>query len=1151
LRGFWLKTFIAVLVGLAFLGVASAATVSFTIDPSSGNRPIDPLTYGCNSVIPGVTNTFYRSGGNRLTAYNWETNWSNAGSDWYYQNDTFMGDVGDGPAGNLIDFHQQNQAVGAETLLTLQLAGAVAADRAGVVPVSLWAPPISSRFFPALLTKPGAPSSYASSPVTTDGVVYVDEMVDYLVRHLGSSTSGGVKFYNLDNEPGIWSSTHQEIRNNDPATYAEVAGAGATMAYQVTAIDPGAKLLGPVGYGWGDFINLQGAPDAAAHDAVYDNGNWVPFLNYYLASMNSASVTAGRRLLHYLDLHVYSEGTNAAGSRINNDDVSQDAATTRMQLPRELWDPTFTEDNWIDCCVPNYGPMTLIPRLQAAINQYYPGTKLAFTEYSYGGGGDISGGIAQADALGVLGKYGVMASHWVMGSDTTYLACAFNLYLDYDGSGDGFGDTSVSATSGNVPTATVYAARDNAHPNRLNVIVLNKDYSVDHTASVTVANLGGAQIASVRSFRFSSTLSTITQVTAPTFSGGGFSDALPHRSATLYEITLSQPFATHTPTASATASRTSTPTRTATATGTPTATSTGTLPTATFTRTPSRTPTATSTFTRTLSPTPTVVCPIAFNPCDTPTDNGTWSGSYATRSFVATHVTEGSACMRVNVTTASDWNTEMMNLTGFTPQVWSDVTAVILDVYVDASLISTGSTYHQLTLLADSAAVGQQPLSNYPTINAGANTVTLNVTFAGASFGSSTPLTKLWFVFNTDSTGTGSLYVDNLRLVRTCALTGTLTSTPSPTASATPTRTPPFTATTTWTGTRTPTSSLTPTPTGTATRTATATSTRTVTMTSTMTFSPTATGALTSTATISETPTSTLPFTATVTTTPTGTPTASTTATPSPTFTASPSATPQWTFTATRTSTATTTSTPTGTLSPTATGALTSTATFSGTPTASTTATPSPTFTASPSVTPQWTFTTTTTPTGTATRTPTATLTAMPSSTWTSTATTTPPWTPSATATPTSTTLATNTPSRTSTPTPTRTPSRTPTSIHTATDTMTPAVSLTATRTSTVSMTVTPTEGKGEGATLYPNPVLEGTTVTLWLSGEGRDASVEVKVFTLSSRLVRRAQGSLGVGRRLTLDLVDDHGVALAAGLYHVVIKTPSGTHRLRLLVLR
>jgi mannan endo-1,4-beta-mannosidase len=1144
-----------------------SATITFTIDPSTSNGAITPYTYGSNSTITGVNNTYYRSGGNRLTAYNWETNWSNAGSDWLYENDTLMGDTTDGPAGAFTSFHQTNKARSADTLVTLQLAGFVSADKSGVVPVSQYAPPAGTRFFPAYLVKPGAPSSYAATPDTTDSAVYVDECVNYLVNKLGTAANGGIKFYDLDNEPGAWSSTHQEIRNNDPAGYAELTSRSATLAYQTTAIDPGAQIMGPVGYGWNDFMSLSGAPDASTYDATYNNGNWVPFLNYYLASMNSASVTAGRRLLHYLDCHAYSEGTDAAGNRINNDDVSQDAATTRMQLPREMWDPTFTENNWITCCITNYGPMTLIPRLQAAVSQYYPGTKLAFTEYSYGAEGDISGGIAQADALGIFGKYGVMASNWVMGSSTTYLAAAFNLYLNYDGSGSLFGDTSVSATSNNVPSATVYAAKDNTHPNRLNVIVLNKDYSTNNTASVTLTGLGSAQISSIRAFRFSSAVSVITSITAPTFTANTFTDTLPFRSATLYEITLSTSFTTFTPTYSPTITATPTVTSTRTSTATYTFTPTGTLPTSTSTATRTSTPTTTST------PTATVVCASLFNGCESMTENGTWNGTNASQTLSTTDVTQGNHSLQVNVTTANNWNIQIMNLSGFTPNVWSGVAQVVMDVYVSSSLISSGSTWHQLTLLADSAAIGQQPIADSPNINVGANTVTFNISFAGAGFPSTTALTQLYFVYNTDSTGTGSFYVDNIRLIQNCG--GTSTATPLVTSTFTPTRT--LTRTPSASPTKTSTSSSTPTATSTLTLTRTDTSTATATGTATLasitnTFTPSVTSTLTSTNSRTSTPTATPTFTLTRTNTLTAT--ASATATPvGATFTFTQST----TSTATPTSSATGTSTSTRTATPTFT--FTATSTVSSTPTWSVTGTQPATNTETVSPTPS--LTNTSTPSSTPTRTSTSTFSSTATETATSTFTVTSTHTPTHTATPSDSATNTSTPGASNTWTATDTASPTPTATQTytitvtSTSTVSRTPSATVTLTTTVTVTSTPTITSTVGSptltpmpentpsselpcesvninVAYPNPVIDASVPVKIVLSSSCQVKVKWSIFTSSYRMISGGEVTVLGKTEVSWDQKDLKGHLVSNGLYHFILRDKSGKmKKISILVLR
>src|SRR6202171_2874483 len=71
----------------------AAPDVTITIDPTK-TKPISPWIYGINfySGISGAPPllTLDRVGGNRWTAYNWETNASNAGSDYIYNNDNYL-----------------------------------------------------------------------------------------------------------------------------------------------------------------------------------------------------------------------------------------------------------------------------------------------------------------------------------------------------------------------------------------------------------------------------------------------------------------------------------------------------------------------------------------------------------------------------------------------------------------------------------------------------------------------------------------------------------------------------------------------------------------------------------------------------------------------------------------------------------------------------------------------------------------------------------------------------------------------------------------------------------------------------------------------------------------------------------------------------
>src|SRR5271163_3407786 len=72
---------------------APTANVTITVNPAQ-TKPISPYIYGLN-FYSGVTGappqlTFDRPGGNRWTAYNWETNAYNAGSDYLYENDDYL-----------------------------------------------------------------------------------------------------------------------------------------------------------------------------------------------------------------------------------------------------------------------------------------------------------------------------------------------------------------------------------------------------------------------------------------------------------------------------------------------------------------------------------------------------------------------------------------------------------------------------------------------------------------------------------------------------------------------------------------------------------------------------------------------------------------------------------------------------------------------------------------------------------------------------------------------------------------------------------------------------------------------------------------------------------------------------------------------------
>jgi MYXO-CTERM domain-containing protein len=132
----------------------------------------------------------------------------------------------------------------------------------------------------------------------------------------------------------------------------------------------------------------------------------------------------------------------------------------------------------------------LLPRVQQDIDLFKPGTKIAITEYNFGGSNHISGAIAEADALGIFGREGVFAaSLWGLSSQQQYTAAGFKMYLDYDGaSGNGkFGDLSITANTDKIADSAVYASLDSTDPTRMVVVAINRS-TTDKTTAIEVTS---------------------------------------------------------------------------------------------------------------------------------------------------------------------------------------------------------------------------------------------------------------------------------------------------------------------------------------------------------------------------------------------------------------------------------------------------------------------------------------------------------------------------------------------------------------------------------------------------------------------------------------------------------------------------------------
>lgn len=507
------------------LPVVDGGELRLTVNPAKVIGPISPYVYGVNSQKLGDTGaTVRRNGGNRGSVYNWELNASNAGKDYHHQNDKWPCEVMryktcDEPGAQFVEFIKENQAAGAESVIEIPMQDYVSADAKGPVRANEAAP--SARFLRSYPRKNG---EFTLPPNTSDGAVYQDEFVKLLVTKFGKASDGGPKFYSLDNEPALWSTTHPRVHPN-PVTYEELVQRSEATATAILDVDPSAFILGGVYFAWSEIQNLASAGDFKKYNAIYERQ-----IDYFLDMMKKLEKRHGKRLVHGLDFHWYPEARGR--KRITEDASDGKTIEARLQAPRSFWDPTYREKSWIADQID--GPIRLLPFLKEVIAKRYPGTHLTMTEYNFGGTSHVSGALAQVDVLGVLGREGVyLANYWGNGAGVgelpPYVAQAFKLYRNYDGKGGKFGDVAVEATTPDLNAISIFAAKHSKSPGALDVIVINKDQQKRFDGVIALGRCDEP-----RAFVIDGSGPVLKSGAPPTIAGGDLKYTLPPLSATLF-----------------------------------------------------------------------------------------------------------------------------------------------------------------------------------------------------------------------------------------------------------------------------------------------------------------------------------------------------------------------------------------------------------------------------------------------------------------------------------------------------------------------------------------------------------------------------------------------------------------------------------------
>ncbi len=473
-----------------------------------GPGPISPLVYGANfasqAQATALNLPINRNGGNATTRYNWMQDSTSSASDWYFLSHLNNGGA---PSASVDAWVRANNLAGVGTLsmITIPIIGYVA----NVGPSGYsWSFSVA-KYGPQQATEPYHPDAgngnhTNGTPVTgndpTDANVavpisYQQGWLNHLVSTFGTAQSGGVGFYLLDNEPGLWMQTHRDVFPNGE-TMSDLASKEIGAANLVKIIDPSAQVCGSEEWGWLGYLysgadyqwlaahNWTGTPpDKAAHGGL-------DCVAYLLQQFQQASNTAGRRLLDVLSLHYYPQGS------YGDSDASEAATEWRARATRSLWDPNYTDESWINANI------QLIPRMKNWVNGYYPGTRLGITEYEWGADSNMGAAIAQADALGIYGRDGVyLANRWVCPAAGTPTYNAFLMYRNYDGSHNAFGDWPLPVSFPDPNTVSVFGSLDSS-TGETKVMLVHKRTS--GTAPVNVAVTGSSGSHTVHVYQMTS-----------------------------------------------------------------------------------------------------------------------------------------------------------------------------------------------------------------------------------------------------------------------------------------------------------------------------------------------------------------------------------------------------------------------------------------------------------------------------------------------------------------------------------------------------------------------------------------------------------------------------------------------------------------------
>jgi hypothetical protein len=481
-------------------GVCQAKSGSgIVVDVHSQLTPISPDIYGVAFATEDSDDSYKvatldRWGGDSSASYNWQKDIDNSGGDWNCAN--YAG------SGNGTDtFVKTSKSRGLNILMTIPITGWLA--NVATTSDSTYSDQLGQNLsfcnYPQLPDGGLLSSATCCKAIGAQESILVDKgssnldtsfmanWVSHFVSTFGTAAKGGLKYYQLDNEPDNWQGLRQDIY---PSLYPpgsncmdysvkiasgneagvspndDIINRSIAYAAAIKKADPTAQVLFLSVMNPDDMINLM---QTECGIGTWGNGMAIPYTvdkSYAMAMMAKGKQyedTNHQRIFDCLDTHY--PGT-----------------------AQQMWTNTFSH-------------------FQGWINSTYPGTAICVSEYNVANDtSDLAAAALQADYLGTFGVLGVRAAaYWtsLVPKDSkgnyahSYAYNAFAMFRNYDGSGGKFGDVSVGAAS-SYSGVHVYAATDSAsNPKTLWIMVVNTGTSAQSNMTVTLNNFTGGATAKV------------------------------------------------------------------------------------------------------------------------------------------------------------------------------------------------------------------------------------------------------------------------------------------------------------------------------------------------------------------------------------------------------------------------------------------------------------------------------------------------------------------------------------------------------------------------------------------------------------------------------------------------------------------------------